>query len=185
MKESEDQLQQIIDTIPTLAWSARPDGPADFFNRRWLDYTGLRAEQARGWSWKLAIHPEDLPRVMEMFYEALKVGRPFEVEGRLRGRDGDFQWFLFRGSPLRDGSGKVVKWYGTNTELEDRKRAEEALRAATLERARLALVRAEIATALAHKDSLRGICIRALRLWCGISMRPLPASGRSSGMAGN
>jgi PAS domain S-box-containing protein len=157
MKESGDQLQQIIDTIPTLAWSARPDGPADFFNRRWLDYTGLRAEQARGWGWKLAIHPEDLPRVMEMFYEALKVGQPFEVEGRLRGRDGDFRWFLFRGSPLRDGSGKVAKWYGTNTELEDRKRAEEVLRAATLERARLALVRAEIAMTLARKDSLRGI----------------------------
>jgi PAS domain S-box-containing protein len=117
-----------VDTIPTLAWSARPDGSADFFNQRWLDYTGLAAEQALDWGWQIAIHPDDLRRMMAGFEEALKLARPFEAEGRFRSSDGEFRWFLFRASPLRDESGKVVKWYGTNTDIEDRKRAEEALR---------------------------------------------------------
>src|SRR6202047_2202751 len=121
-------IRLVVDTIPTLAWSARPDGSAEFFNQRWLDYTGLSAEQALGWGWKVAIHPDDLPRILETFREALNSVKPYEVEGRFRRFDGEFRWFLFRGSPLRDRSGKVAKWYGTNTDLEERKRAEEALR---------------------------------------------------------
>src|SRR6266446_5035885 len=87
-------IRLVVDTIPTLAWSAGPDGSADFVNRRWLDYTGLSAKQALG---------------------SVKA---FEVEGRFRRFDGEFRWFLFRGSPLRDRSGKVAKWYGTNTDHE-------------------------------------------------------------------
>jgi PAS domain S-box-containing protein len=125
--ESED-IRLVVDTIPTLAWSARPDGSAEFFNQRWLDYTGLSAKHALGSGWEVAIHPDDLPRILETFREALDSVQPFEVEGRFRRFDGEFRWFLFRGSPLRDRSGKVAKWYGTNTDLEERKRAEEALR---------------------------------------------------------
>jgi len=147
----------IIDTIPTLAWVSRPDGSAEFFNQRWLEYTGLSAEQALDWGWKIAIHPHDLPRMLEIFQEALNVGQPFEAEGRLRRCDGDFRWFLFRGNPLLDGSGKVQKWYGTNTDLEDRKRAEDGLRAAMSERTCLDALRAEISMALARKDTLKGI----------------------------
>src|ERR1700720_836283 len=121
-------IRLVVDTIPTLAWSARPDGSADFFNQRWLDYTGLSAKQALGSGWEVAIHPDDLPRILEIFREALNSAKPFEVEGRFRRFDGEFRWFLFRASPLRDRSGKVAKWYGTNTDLEERKRAEEALR---------------------------------------------------------
>jgi len=121
-------IRLVVDTIPTLAWSARPDGSADFFNQRWLDYTGLPAEQALDWGWKVAIYPDDVPRILETFREALNTVEPFEVEGRFRRFDGEFRWFLFRGSPLRDRSGKVAKWYGTNTDLEERKRAEDALR---------------------------------------------------------
>src|SRR6202047_4738139 len=121
-------IRLVVDTIPTLAWSARPDGSADFFNQRWLDYTGLSAKQALGSGWEVAIHPEDLPRILETFREALNSVKPYEVEGRFRRFDGEFRWFLFRGSPLRDRSGKVAKWYGTNTDLEERKRAEDALR---------------------------------------------------------
>ncbi|HEV2728424.1 MAG TPA: sigma 54-interacting transcriptional regulator, partial [Terriglobales bacterium] len=113
---------------PTLAWSAGSDGSADFFNQRWLDYTGLSAEQALGSGWQVAIHPNDLPRILETFREALNSVKPYEVEGRFRRFDGEFRWFLFRGSPLRDRSGKVAKWYGTNTDLEERKGAEDALR---------------------------------------------------------
>ena len=122
-------IRLVVDTIPTLAWSASPDGSADFVNQRWLDYTGLSAKQALGSGWEVAIHPDDLPRILETFREALNSVKPFEVEGRFRRFDGEFRWFLFRGSPLRDRSGKVAKWYGTNTDLEERKRAEDALKA--------------------------------------------------------
>src|SRR6267154_3146363 len=121
-------VRLVVDTIPTLAWSARPDGSAEFFNQRWLDYTGLSAEQALGSGWEVAIHPDDLSRILETFRQALNSLKPYEVEGRFRRFDGEFRWFLFRGSPLRDRSGKVAKWYGTNTDLEERKLAEEALR---------------------------------------------------------
>jgi PAS domain S-box-containing protein len=121
-------IRLVVDTIPTLAWSAGPDGSADFFNQRWLDYTGLSGEQALGSGWQIAIHQDDLPRILEVFREALNSVKPFEVEGRLRRFDGEFRWFLFRGSPLRDRSGEVAKWYGTNTDLEERKLAEDALR---------------------------------------------------------
>jgi PAS domain S-box-containing protein len=122
-------IHLVVDTIPTLAWSAGPDGSADFFNQRWLDYTGLSAEQALDSGWEVAIHPDDLPGILETFREALNSVKPYEVEGRFRRFDGEFRWFLFRGSPLRDRSGNVAKWYGTNTDLEERKRAEDALRA--------------------------------------------------------
>src|SRR6202795_257979 len=129
-EEPEDvqDIRLVVDTIPTLAWSARPDGSADFFNQRWLDYIGLSAEQALGSGWQVAIHPDDLPRILETFREALNSVKPYEVEGRFRRFDGEFRRFLFRGSPLRDRSGKVAKWYGTNTDLEERKRADEAFR---------------------------------------------------------
>ena len=128
LSQSEDQLRKFIDTIPTLAWSARPDGSAEFFNRRWLDFTGLNLQKALEWGWKDAIHPDDLSRMLEIFHEALNLGRSFEVEGRLRHTDGGFRWFLFRASPRCDESGLVVRWYGTNTDIEDQKLAEEALR---------------------------------------------------------
>src|SRR6202048_3425847 len=121
-------IRLVVDTIPTLAWSAGPDGSAQFFNQRWLDYTGLSAEQALGSGWQVAIHSDDLPRILETFREALNSIKPYEVEGRVRRFDGEFRWFLFRASPLCGESGKVVKWYGTNTDIEDRKRAEDALR---------------------------------------------------------
>ncbi|MGD0966029.1 MAG: PAS domain S-box protein [Candidatus Acidiferrales bacterium] len=127
-REKAEDMRLMVDTIPGLVWSTRPDGSAEFFNQRWLEYTGFSAEQALDWGWKVAIHPDDLPRILETFNEALSLGRSFEVEGRFRRWDGEFRWFLFRGNPLLDGSGKVVKWYGTNTDLEERKRAEDALR---------------------------------------------------------
>jgi PAS domain S-box-containing protein len=103
-------IRLVVDTILGLVWSSGPDGAAEFFNRRWLEYTGLSAEQGLAWGWKAAIHPADLSRLRESFREALKRARSFEVEGRW---DGEFRWFLFRGSPLLDDAGRVVKWYGT------------------------------------------------------------------------
>ncbi|HEX4167162.1 MAG TPA: PAS domain-containing protein [Bryobacteraceae bacterium] len=129
IKRSEDQLRAIIDTIPTLAWSARPDGSAEFFNQHYLDYAGLSAKQAQDWGWTVAVHPNDLNTLTDYWRSITADNERGEIEARLRRFDGEYRWFLFRVSPLRDESGKVVKWYGTNTDIHDRKRAEEALRA--------------------------------------------------------
>jgi PAS domain S-box-containing protein len=126
--KAEDQPRTIIDAIPALAWSARPDGSAEFFNRRWIEYTGLCTEQARDCAWSVVIHPGDLNTVVDYWRCILDSREPSDIEARLRRFDGEYRWFLFQTSPLRDESGKIVKWYGTNTDIEDRKRAEEELR---------------------------------------------------------
>ena len=129
---SERNLSLIVNTIPTFAWSARPDGYGDFLNQRWLDYTGMTAEQAAGWGWGEAIHPDDRKGVIEYWQSCLASGVPGETEARMRRFDGAYRWFLFRASPLRDESGTIVKWYGTNIDIDDRRRGEEALRASEL-----------------------------------------------------
>jgi len=126
---SERELRSIINTIPTLAWSAGPDGSADFVNQRWLDYSGLSAERALGWGWGAAIHPDDVKGLVEYWQSCLASGTPVEVEARMRRFDGAYRWFLFRANPLRDEAGNIVKWYGTNIDIEDRRRVEESLRA--------------------------------------------------------
>src|SRR5713101_477475 len=128
IKNSENRLRTIIDTIPALAWSARPDGSAEFFNRRWLDYAGLSSEEASGWGWTSAVHADDLNRLADYWRSILGSGESGEIEARLRRFDGVYRWFLFRATPSFDNDGRVVKWFGTNTDIEDRKRAEDALR---------------------------------------------------------
>jgi formate hydrogenlyase transcriptional activator len=128
IKQSEARLRKIIDTIPTLAWCSLPDGTGEFWNRRWHEYTGLTPEAVRGWGWQDAIHPEDLREITDKWLGFLASGRPGEVEGRLRRFDGVYRWFLFRAEPLRDESGNIVNWYGTDTDIENLKRAEGKLR---------------------------------------------------------
>src|ERR1700674_4928894 len=117
-------VRLVVDTIPILAWSARSDGSADFFNQRWLDYTGLSVEQARDWGWTVALHPDDLSGLVDYWRSVLAAGEPGEIEARLRRFDGVYRWFLFRATPAFDDDGRVVKWFGTNTDIEGRKRAE-------------------------------------------------------------
>jgi PAS domain S-box-containing protein len=124
----ERDLKLIIDTIPALAWSAGTDGSAEFFNQHYLDFMGLTADQARSWGWTAAVHPDDLNGLAGTWQGILDSQAPGETEARLRRHDGQYRWFLFRAHPLRDESGRIVKWYGTNTDIDDRKRAEEALR---------------------------------------------------------
>jgi PAS domain S-box-containing protein len=123
-----DQLRLVIDTIPTLAWRTRPDGYAEFFNQGWQDYTGVSLEQAQGWGWTRAIHPDDLAGLTDTWRAMLGAGQPGEAEARLRRADGEHRWFLFRAEPLRDERGNIVNWYGTYTDIEDQKRAEALLR---------------------------------------------------------
>src|SRR6201998_1124524 len=127
-REAQD-VRLVVDAIPTLVWSARPDGSAKFFNQRWLDYTGLSAEQARDSGWTVALHPEDRSRLMDYWGRLLATGEAGEIEARLRRYDGEYRWFLFRAEPVRDHHGNIFKWYGANTDIEDRKRTEALLAA--------------------------------------------------------
>ena len=122
------RLRDVIETIPAYVWSALPDGFVDFVNRRWLEFSGFSFAQALGWGWTDSVHPEDRARLVDEWRGAISSGQPMEAEARMRGADGQYRWLLFRSVPLRDRSGKIVKWYGKSMDIDDRKRAEETLR---------------------------------------------------------
>jgi len=118
----------VIHTTPALIHTALPDGNIDFFNRRWLEYLGLTLEDVQGWRWTAVIHPEDVAGIVEKWRTSLATGEPFEAETRVRRADGVYRWFLHRKVALRDDCGKIVRWYGSSIDIEDRKQAEDALR---------------------------------------------------------
>src|SRR5258708_19116235 len=122
----EERLRLIIDTMPTIVWRTLPDGSADFLNRKFLEYTGLSLDDGRGWGWMNASHPGD--RLREKWPAAMAVGKPFETEARFRRADGRYRWFLIRAVPLRDEQGNIIKWYGTTSDIEDLKSAEDRVR---------------------------------------------------------
>jgi PAS domain S-box-containing protein len=97
----ENELSRVVDALPGLIWTARPNGHFDFFNRRWREYTGLSLQEASGWGWQTAIHPEDLPKLVERWESVHSSGKPGEMEARLRRFDGEYRWFLIAGSPMR------------------------------------------------------------------------------------
>jgi PAS domain S-box-containing protein len=128
LKNSEGKLRQVIDTIPMLVWRSLPDGSKDFLNKKWRDYTGLSAEESYGWGWQAAVHAEDLPALLERWRQSRISEEPEEMEVRVRRYDGVYRRFLIRVEPFRDDTGKVVNWYGTSTDIEDRKQGENKLR---------------------------------------------------------
>jgi PAS domain S-box-containing protein len=132
LRASERNLSLNINAMPTLLASARPDGWGDFFNQRWLDYTGLSAAQLDGWGWASPIHPDDAQGLLTIWRSSLVSGAPLEAEARMRRFDGVYRWLLFRANALRDESGNIVRWYGNVVDIDDRKRAEQALRASEL-----------------------------------------------------
>src|ERR1700751_4555686 len=146
LQRSERELREVIETIPSMAWSAAPDGSADFFNGRWLAYAGLTADQAQGWGWTVAVHPDDLNALVDYWRKIMVSGQSGEVEARLRRFDGGYRWVLFRATASLEENGRVVKWYGTNTDIEEPKRAEQALR------------RSEAYLAEAQRLTLTGSC---------------------------
>jgi PAS domain S-box-containing protein len=127
IKKSEDRLRLVIDTIPTLVWRAGPEGIPDFLNQPALDYTGLSLDQAET-GWPRAFHPDDKKGMLVKWSAIRESGMRGGLEARLRRFDGEYRWFLFQAEPLRDEAGNIVKWYGSSTDIEDRKRAEVALR---------------------------------------------------------
>jgi PAS domain S-box-containing protein len=122
------QARALIDAIPQQIWSGQPDGTLDFCNERWRSYMGLGLDELQGEGWQRMLHPDDRERVLNAWHESVTNGTPYEQEERHRRTDGQYRWFLARGVPLRDAEGRIVRWYGTNTDIEDLKRARDANR---------------------------------------------------------
>ncbi|HXJ85164.1 MAG TPA: PAS domain S-box protein, partial [Candidatus Methylomirabilis sp.] len=131
LRESEARFRAMADSIPQLAWTARPDGYIDWYNRRWYAYTGTTREQMEGWGWKAVHDPNTLPDVLRRWTESIASGSPFEMEFPLRGADGAFRRFLTRVIPLKDEGGTVLQWFGTNTDVTALVEAEQAIRDAS------------------------------------------------------
>jgi PAS domain S-box-containing protein len=127
-RQSEEHLRLVIDTTPAMIHSARPDGYLDFFNKRWLEYLGVSLDDLLGWRWTSVIHPDELAPLVDKWQTSLATGKPFEAEARLRRADGEYRLTLHRKVPLRDKTGKIVKWYGSVIDIEDRRRAEEEVK---------------------------------------------------------
>jgi len=133
-RESELYFQTMAEAIPEIIWTAGPDGADDYFNQKCFDYTGLTLEQLRGTGWTVIVHPDDLGLCVEKWESALRTGDPYDVEYRLRGKDGAYRWFLCRGNPIRNPEGEIVKWFGTCTDIESQKQNQQILQEQILER---------------------------------------------------
>jgi PAS domain S-box-containing protein len=127
MRSSEARWRLVLDTIPVLVTSARPDGSLDFVNQRWLEFLGLSVDKVQDWGWTAVTHPDDIAGFVDGWRSAMATGEPFEGEARVPRADGQFRWLLVRAVPLRDEVGRIVHWYAISIDIEDRKRAETAL----------------------------------------------------------
>ncbi len=150
LQEQEKKFRDAVETMPALAFVADPNGNRTFFNRGWLEYTGLSSEQASGSGWESAIHPDDLKRVTERWHESRTTGEPLDYEARLRcGSNGVYRWFQTRARPLRDNRGKIVKWCAVANDIEDRKDAEQ-LRADLTHASRVSTM-GELVASISHE----------------------------------
>lgn len=127
LRETERTLSTMVDFVPQLVWMCAPDGRNIFFNKRWVDYTGLSPEESAGHAWIVPFHPEDQQDALDAWSEAVRTGTTYQVESRLRAADGRYRWFLIRGTPMRSADGRIQRWFGTCTDVEDLKRADAAL----------------------------------------------------------
>jgi PAS domain S-box-containing protein len=129
LRESEAQFRTLANAIPQLCWMADKDGWIFWYNQRWYEYTGATPEQMEGWGWQSVHDPEALPKVLERWKASIATGGPFDMVFPLRGADGVFRPFLTRVMPVRDAEGKVARWFGTNTDISEQRKTEEALAA--------------------------------------------------------
>ncbi|MCU0563636.1 MAG: PAS domain S-box protein [Desulfobacterales bacterium] len=127
LRASESRFRTLADSMPQLVWTATPDGRMDYFNRGIEEFRGVVTQPDGSWEWSAMVHPEDLPLTLDAWRHALATGRGHEAEHRLCMRDGSCKWFLSRTTPARDAEGRIVKWYGTSTEIDSRKQAEQRL----------------------------------------------------------
>lgn len=149
LQESELAFRTLADAMPQMVWISTPDGSNVYFNQRWVDYTGLTLDESYGRGWNTPFHPDDKQPAWNAWNHATATGETYRIESRLRAADGSYRWFLLRGVPLRGADGRIVKWFGTCTDIEDMKRAEEKLRKLTEELDRRVVERtAELETIL-------------------------------------
>jgi PAS domain S-box-containing protein len=127
-QESEAAFRTLADSVPQMVWMCTPDGLNVYFNQRWVDYTGMSLAESYGRGWNTPFHPDDRQPAWNAWNHATETGETYRIESRLRAADGSYRWFLMRGMPLRDASGRIVKWFGTCTDIDDLKRGEETLR---------------------------------------------------------
>jgi PAS domain S-box-containing protein len=152
-KRAEEESRALIDAIPQQIWSGPPDGSMDYCNLQWRSYMGFTQQDLQGEGWQRMLHPDDRERVLNAWRESVTTGAPYEQEERHRGADGQYRWFLARGVALRDSTGRIIRWYGTNTDIEDRKRAEWALQEVQAGLSHVTRVTAmgELVAAIAHE----------------------------------
>lgn len=159
LRESEAKFRTIADTMPQIVWSTTTDGYHDYFNQRWYDYTGMPYTNDQDWNWKDYLHPDDYDHAVEVWQHSLKTGEPYEVEYRFRrAEDGVYRWFIGRALPIRDDQGKIIRWFGTCTDIDDQKRLleqqEQLLkreRAARAESERVNRMKDEFLATLSHE----------------------------------
>jgi hypothetical protein len=130
LQESETRFRTIIEAMPQMVWSTRPDGYHEYYNRRWYDFTGVPVGSTDGEGWENVVHPQDQDRAWNVWRHCLDTGEPYETQYRLRHHSGEYRWALGRALPMRDESGQITRWFGTCTEIHDQKMAEDALREA-------------------------------------------------------
>jgi len=129
LRENEASYQQLADAMPQIVWTARPDGYLDYYNQRWFDYTGMTFEQTEGWGWESVLHPDDLQKCLDAWSEAVETGEKYKIEYRFkRASDDEYRWHLGQALPVRDAENRIVKWFGTCTDIHEQKKVEEELR---------------------------------------------------------
>jgi PAS domain S-box-containing protein len=161
LQESELNFRTLADTMPQIFWAARPDGWLEYYNQRWFEYTGMTWEQTQGWGWEPVLHPDDFQMCMDLWCESIRTGKIYQIEYRFRrASDGQYRWHLGRAFPLRNDKGQIIKWFGSCTDIDDQKRAEEALRNA-LQQQQAACEAAEKANLI--KDEFLAVLSHELR----------------------
>jgi PAS domain S-box-containing protein len=164
LRESEQRWRNLTEALPQLVWSALPDGACDYFSTQWTEHTGAAEAELLGWRWLQTLHPEDREPTRQFWLESVAGRHPYDVEYRVRRRDGEYRWFKTRGVPIRDGSGNIVKWFGTCTDITDLRQTEEALRASE-ERFRGTFENAAVGIAHTHPT---GRFLRVNEKFCAI-----------------
>ncbi|MEG4207759.1 PAS domain S-box protein [Microcoleus sp. Pol7_A1] len=167
--EASELLYRVLaEAIPQIVWTARPDGWVDYFNQRWFEYTGLTLEETQGWGWQLTLHPDDAEDSVERWNTSVQTGMTYEVEYRFkRASDGAYRWHLGRALPVRDAEGKILKWFGTCTDIDDRQRSAQT---AYFRARALALLSS---ASLDYEEALQGLAdltVPALGDWCCVHL---------------
>src|SRR6202041_2637892 len=165
-----------LDSIPLQIWRSRADGFTEYLNKRWLDYMGTTLDQALGWQWLVTIHPDDLPGLRDTWGKVLASGKPGEAEARMRRFDGVYRWFLLRAEPVHSKTGAVEAWYGTNTDIEDRKQAEQKLRDSELDLRQMTETIPEMLWS-ATADGAIDYCNARLLHYTGVSANDIKGGG--------